>query len=66
MWSYLQSFLTNFFADDLACIVGGMIGVKYSRQCLYLEEKLKKLFDYFDFYSILAVQPINYQKTELL
>ena len=34
MWSYIQSFLSNFFADDLACVIGGMIGVKYSRQCL--------------------------------
>jgi hypothetical protein len=66
MWTYLQSSLPNFFADDLACVLGGMIGVKYSRQCLDLEEKLKKLFDYLEYYATLAVQPINYKKTELL
>ena len=44
-WSYPQNSLTNFSADDLACVTGGMIGVKYSRQYLDLEEKLKKLFD---------------------
>ncbi len=66
MWSYLESSLPNFFADDLACVLGGMIGVKYSRQCLDLEERLKKLFDYLEYYSILSVQPINYEKTELL
>ena len=66
MWSYLQNSLPNFFTDDLACVTGGMIGVKYSRQCLDLEEKLKKLFDYLEYYTTLAVQPINYKKTELL
>ena len=43
-----------------------MKGVKYSRQCLALEEKLKKLFEYLEYYTTLAVQPINYKKTELL
>jgi hypothetical protein len=40
MWSYLQSSLPNFFADDLACVVGGMIGMKYSNICaLKIQEK---------------------------
>jgi hypothetical protein len=33
MWSYLQSSFPNFFADDLACVIGGMIGVKYLLGC---------------------------------
>jgi hypothetical protein len=66
MWSYLQISLPNFYADDLACVVGGMMGAKYSNQCLDVDEKLKKLFDYLEFYSTLSVQPINYKKTELL
>ncbi len=66
MWSFLESSLPNFFADDLACVIGGRIGVKYTLQCLDLEAKLKKLFDYLEFYSALSVQPINYEKTELM
>jgi hypothetical protein len=66
MWTFLESTLPNFFADDLACVLSGMMGVKYTQQCLDLEEKLKKVFDYLEFYSVLSVQPINYEKTELM
>ncbi len=66
MWKYLEGSLPNFFADDLACVIGGRMGVKYSSQCLDLERKLKKLFDYLKYYAVLSVQPINYNKTELL
>jgi len=51
MWSYLQNSLPNFFADDLACVVGGMMGVKYSHQCLDIERKLKNLFEYLEYYN---------------
>ena len=43
MWTFLQNALPNFFADDLACVIGGRLGVKYALQCLDLEAKLKKL-----------------------
>lgn len=66
MWTFLNDTLPNFFADDLACVVGGMIGVKYSQQSLDLEIKLKKVLDYLEYYSTLSIQPINYSKTELL
>jgi hypothetical protein len=66
MWTFLECSLPNFFADDLACVIGGRLGVSYTSQCIDLEIKLKKLLDYLEFYSILSVQPINYEKTELL
>jgi hypothetical protein len=66
MWSYLENTLPNFFADDLACVIGGRMGVKHNQQCLDLEMKLKKSLDYLEFYAVLAVQPINYDKTELM
>jgi hypothetical protein len=66
MWKYLDSSLPNFFADDLACVIGGRMGVKYSLQCLDLEARLKKVFEYLEYYAILSVQPINFHKTELM
>ena len=66
MWKHIEISTPNFYADDLACVVGGRIGEKYTIQCIDLEMKLKKLFDYLEFYAILAVQPINYGKTEWL
>ncbi len=52
-----------FFADDLAVVIGGRIGVNYTLQCLDVERKLKQLFDNLEYYTVLAVQPINYNKT---
>lgn len=66
MWSHIQNSLPNFFADDLACVVAGQMGIKYSQQCIDLENRLRKLFTYLEYYTILAVQPINYDKTEIL
>jgi len=59
MWSYIENSIPNFFADDLACVIGGRIGAKYSLQCLDLERTLNKLFHYLEYYTILAVQPVN-------
>ena len=64
MWKHIENAIPNCFADDLACVIGGMMGVKYTSQCLDLEMKLKKLFEYLEYYAILFVQPINYKKTE--
>jgi Reverse transcriptase (RNA-dependent DNA polymerase) len=63
MWTFLLNSLPNFFADDLACVMSGRIGVKYTQQCIDLEIRLKELIDYLEFYAILALQPINYDKT---
>ena len=66
MWTYIQNTLPNFFADDLACVIGATMGLKYSQQCLDLERRLKKLFEYLEYYAVVSVQPINYSKTEVL
>ena len=66
MWKYIENSLPNFYADDLACVVGGRMGEKFTIQCLDVESKLKKLFEYLEFYAALSIQPINYEKTEWL
>ncbi|CAF2036101.1 unnamed protein product [Rotaria magnacalcarata] len=54
------------FADDLAAVLGGRIGDKFTSQCINLEKRLKRFLDDLEFYSILTVQPINLTKTEAL
>lgn len=66
MTSFLNSASSFMFADDLAAVVGGRIGDKYSQQCLDLECRLKSFTDALEFYATLSVQPINYEKTECL
>ncbi|CAF1186080.1 unnamed protein product [Adineta ricciae] len=66
MSEYLSSCLSFMFADDLAAVLAGSIGMKYSNQCLDLEKKLKLFFDDLEFYSILSVQPLNYNKTQAI
>ncbi|UJR07404.1 hypothetical protein I4U23_011690 [Adineta vaga] len=56
--------LSHFFADDLAAILAGSIGIKYTLQCLDLERKLKVFLENLEYYSILTAQPINFSKTE--
>ncbi|CAM2714927.1 unnamed protein product [Rotaria socialis] len=63
MTNYLNMASSFMFADDLAAVVSGRIGEKYNIQCLDLERKLKSVIDALEFYSILSVQPINYEKT---
>ncbi|CAF1002952.1 unnamed protein product [Didymodactylos carnosus] len=52
--------------DDLAAILAGSIGMEYTSQCLDLEHKLQLFFDRLEYYCCLAVQPINYDKTQAL
>ena len=55
-----------YFADDLAAVVAGRIGVKFTHQCLDLERRLEKFFSNLEYYSLLTLQPINYRKTEAM
>jgi hypothetical protein len=64
MGDFLGFCLSHFFADDLAAILAGSIGMKFTAQCLDLERKLKLFFDNLEYYSTLTAQPINYAKTE--
>ena len=64
MGDFLGSCLSHFFADDLAAVIAGSIGMKFSSQCLDLERKLQLFFENLEYYSNLTIQPINYSKTE--
>ncbi|CAF1341628.1 unnamed protein product [Didymodactylos carnosus] len=59
--NYCSSFL---FADDLAAVLAGRIGVRYTEQCIDLERRLKLLCDQLEFYAILSVQPKYVGKNE--
>ncbi len=54
------------FADDVAATMAGQMGIKYSDQCLDLEKRLTTFFNDLEYYSVLAVQPINYNKTQIM
>ena len=62
----LQKCTSFYFADDLAATMAGHICAKYLDQCLDLERRLQFFFENLEYYSLLSVQPINYDKTEAL
>ena len=64
MPNFLSWCSSHFFADDLAAVVAGEIGVKFSNQCLDVEKRLKQFFVQLELYSLLTIQPINFSKTE--
>lgn len=66
MADFIPGAMCFFFADDLAAVVAGHIGIKFSKQCLDLERRLHKVMEQLEFYSILSVQPINYSKTKAM
>jgi hypothetical protein len=66
MWTFLGISLPNLFADDLACVMDGRLGIEYSLQYLDLENKLTTLFNYLDSFAILSLQSIQYEKAELI
>jgi hypothetical protein len=64
MSNFLSWSSSHLFADDLAAIVSSQIGIKFTLQCLDLEKRLKFFFEQLEYYCLLTVQPINYNKTE--
>ncbi|CAF3816667.1 unnamed protein product [Rotaria sp. Silwood1] len=66
MADFIPGAMSFFFADDLAAVLAGQIGLKFTEQCVDLERRLQKFFEQLEFYSILAVQPINYSKTQFM
>ena len=66
MGSSLPNCISHFFADDLAGIIAGQMGLKYSSQCLDLEKRVKTFIDNLEFYSCLTDQPINLNKTDAM
>ena len=55
-----------FFADDLVAIFTGQMGVKFTEQCIDLERRLQTFLEQLEFHLILAVQPINYSRTQVM
>jgi hypothetical protein len=66
MSDFIPGAMSFFFADDLAAVLAGRIGVKFTEQCIDLERRLQIFLEQLEFYSILAVQPINYLKTQVM
>ena len=60
MEKFLPGAMSFFFADDVAAVVAGQMGMRFTDQCLDLERRLNKLLDLLEYHSILPVQPINY------
>ena len=66
MGDALPMAISSFFADNLAATMAGRIGIRFTEQCIDIEKRLKSFFDCLEIYAILAVQPINYDKTKAL
>ena len=66
MYSFLAGATSHMFADDVAAIVSGQMGLRFTDQCIDLEKRLCKFLDQLEFYSVLADQPLNFSKTEAM
>jgi hypothetical protein len=66
MADYISTAMSFFFSYDLSAVISGRIGIRFTEQCLDLERRLRIFLDNLEAYSILAVQPINYVKTQVL
>lgn len=65
MSTYLPGVLCHFFADDLAAVISGQMGCKYTSQMIDLEKRIKSFVDQLEFYSDLSLQPINFKKQKV-
>ena len=66
MAEFLPMAMSFFFADDLAAVIAGQIGIRFTDQCIDLERRLHSFCEQLELYSLLAVQPINYPKTQAM
>ncbi|CAF4591535.1 unnamed protein product, partial [Rotaria socialis] len=66
MADFIPGAMSFFFADDLAAVLTGQIGIRFKDQCIDMEGRLHTLSEQLEFYAILAVQPINYSKTQAM
>ncbi|CAM4829733.1 unnamed protein product [Rotaria magnacalcarata] len=66
MTDFIPGAMSFFFSDDLATVLAGQIGIRFTDQCIDLERRLQSFLDQLEFYSILSVQPINYAKTQAM
>ncbi len=66
MRHFLDWCSSHFFADDLAAILAGQLGARYTDQCLDLEKRVKLFLDQLAYYSSITVEPINFPKIKAL
>ena len=66
MGQFLSECTSHFFADDVAAILAGQLGLRYTDQCIDLERRIKSFLDSLDYYSCLADQPLNRTKTKAM
>ncbi|CAF1376039.1 unnamed protein product [Rotaria sp. Silwood1] len=66
MGQFLSQCTSHFFADDVAAVLTGQLGVRYTNQCIDLEKRIKSFLDSLEYYSCLADQPLNRTKTEAM
>ncbi|CAF4468776.1 unnamed protein product, partial [Didymodactylos carnosus] len=66
MEHFIPAAMSSLFADDLAAVLAGQIGIKFRLQCIDVERRLKSCFKELEYYSQLTVQPLNYVKTKCM
>ena len=66
MENFIPQAMSFFFADDLAAVLAGQMGIRYTDQCIDLERRLHSFLGQLEAYSILAGQPLNYPKTQAM
>ena len=66
MADFIPGTMSFFFADDLAAVLAEQIEIKFTEQCMDLERRLHTFFEQLEIYSLLAVQPINYTKAQIM
>ncbi|CAF3391072.1 unnamed protein product [Rotaria socialis] len=66
MADFIPGAMSFVFADDLAAVIAGQIGIRFTDQCIDLERRLHTFFEQLEFYAILDIQPINYSKAQVM
>ena len=66
MGQFLSECTSHFFADDVAAVLSGQLGVRYTDQCIDLGKRIKSFPDSLDYYSCLADQPLNRTKIKAM
>ncbi|CAF1536739.1 unnamed protein product, partial [Didymodactylos carnosus] len=61
---FIPGAMSFLFAADLAAVLAGQIGIKFTQRYMELEKRLHIFFEQLEFYVVLTVQPINCIKTK--
>ena len=55
---------SHLFLNDFAIIVCDQSGIKYSEECLDVQERLELIVRQLDYYCFFTIHSINFDKTE--